>query len=221
MASPPIKDLAYRGLASALGGPVDLTTMFLRPFGYAAPDKQIVGGSEWIGQKMQDVGLIGSARSPLQEFLASMAFPTPSVLAKGVALGAAPLLGVGKIGGKIDDFTKIPLTSLNPTGSVFTGYAPEIRASQPLARNLVSLDKTIGGSPDDLITIYRGAPSNQKKIVPGDFVTDNVQLAKDYAGDGKVIKMQVRRGDVIDDINESGGGEYIYRPHADKYIYQD
>jgi hypothetical protein len=92
MANPPIKDLAYRGLASALGGPVDLTTMFLRPFGYAAPDKQIIGGSEWIGQKMQDVGLIGSARSPLQEFLASMAAPTPSGLAKGVALGGAALI---------------------------------------------------------------------------------------------------------------------------------
>lgn len=216
-----IKDLAYRGLASALGGPVDITTMLLRPFGYSTPDKQVFGGSEWIGQKMQDAGLIGSARSPFNEFLASMAVPTPSGLAKGVALGAVPLLRANKVSGKIDDLAKVPLTSLNPTGSLFAGYAPQIRATQPLAKNLVSLDKTMGGSPDDLITIYRGAPSNQKKIVPGDFITDNLQLAKDYAGDGKVIKMQVRRGDVIDDIEEGGGGEYIYRPNADKYIYEN
>ena len=47
MADPTIKDLAYRGLASVLGGPVDLATMVMRPFGYNVPEQQVVGGLEF------------------------------------------------------------------------------------------------------------------------------------------------------------------------------
>ncbi len=219
MADPTIKDLAYRGLASVLGGPVDLATMVMRPFGYNVPEQQVVGGSEWIGKQLEDVGLVSSARAPVQEFITSMAIPTPSGLAKGAALGGAAIVGAIKGGVKIEDALRIPLSSVNPTGTVFAKYTPEIRATQPLAKNIVSIDKTLGGSPDDVITIYRGAPKSQKNIVPGDFVTDNLQLAKDYAGEGKVIEMKVRRGDVIDDLSDPAGGEYIYRPNADKFVY--
>jgi len=83
VADPSIKDLAYRALASAVGAPVDLATMAMRPFGYKTPDTQVVGGSEWIGSQMERAGLIGSARSPIQEFLASMAIPSPTGMAKG------------------------------------------------------------------------------------------------------------------------------------------
>jgi hypothetical protein len=98
MAEPSIKDLAYRTAASVFGGPVDLTTMVMRPFGYNTPDTQVMGGSEWIGKKMEEAGLVSSARAPLTEFIASVAVPTPGGLAKGAAL-AAPALGgifVGK-----------------------------------------------------------------------------------------------------------------------------
>ncbi len=228
MADPTIRDLAYRGLAATLGGPVDLATMVMRPFGYKTPDQQVVGGSEWIGQKMQDIGIVSSARSPLQEFVASMAIPTPGGMAKGAAMALPAMAGMTRMGKiddalqastKVDDLAKTPLTTINPTGTVFTVYTPQTRAAQPLAPNIVSLDKTMGGSPDDMITIYRGAPKNQKSINPGDFVTDNIDLAKEYAGNGKVIKMQVRRGDILDDVTEPLGNEYIYRPNADKYQY--
>lgn len=109
------------------------------------------------------------------------------------------------------DFTN-ELNNLNPTGGLYVDYTPQIRAMQPLGKNMTTLDKTMGGSPDDIITIYRGAPRNQKRIVAGDFVTDMPELAKSYAGDGNVLKLQVRRGDVLDDINEPLGNEYIYRP---------
>jgi hypothetical protein len=46
MAEPSIKDIAYRTAASVFGGPVDLATMVMRPFGYKTPDTQVVGGSE-------------------------------------------------------------------------------------------------------------------------------------------------------------------------------
>lgn len=98
MAEPSIKDLAYRTAAGVFGGPVDLATMVMRPFGYKTPDEQVFGSSEYIGKKLEDVGLVSSARSPLTEFIASVAVPTPGGIAKGAAL-AAPLIGgmfVGK-----------------------------------------------------------------------------------------------------------------------------
>ena len=216
MPNPSIKDLAYRGLAATLGGPVDLASMVMRPFGYSTPDAQVVGGSEWLGKKMEDVGLVSSARSPLQEFAASMIVPSPDDLYRAAAMAPA-LIGATRGIGKVEDALKT-LDTLNPTGSVFVNYAPEVRASLPLGKNITTLDKTMGGKPDDLITIYRGAPRNQNKINPGDFITDNQQLAKDYAGDGHVIKMQVKRGDILDDITDSLGNEYIYRPNAYKEI---
>lgn len=208
MANPPIKDLAYRGLASALGGPVDLTTMFLRPFGYAAPDKQVVGGSEWIGQKMQDVGLIGSARSPLQEFLASMAVPTPSGLAKGVALGAAPLLGAGKLAGKIDDALKAsekltevayrgshkaptpefaaPLFDLTKGGEFYPESVYSIKAAQLYPTGFAKADKeayqiarAIRGNPEAEVSIYRAVPNDEN--IKSINPGDWTTLSKDYA----------------------------------------
>lgn len=92
MADPSIKDIAYRTAASVFGGPVDLATMVMRPFGYKTPDTQVVGGSEWIGKKMEDVGLVSTARAPLTEFIASVAVPTPGGIAKGAAM-AAPAIG--------------------------------------------------------------------------------------------------------------------------------
>lgn len=109
MADPTIKDLAYRGLASVLGGPVDIATMVMRPFGYNVPEQQVVGGSEWIGKQLEDVGLVSSARAPVQEFITSMAIPTPSGLAKGAALGGAALVGSIKGAGKTGDAIKSAL----------------------------------------------------------------------------------------------------------------
>lgn len=107
------------------------------------------------------------------------------------------------------------LNTLNPTGGLYVDYTPNIRASQPLGENLVPINQTMGGNPDDIITIYRGAPKNQKKIVPGDFITDMIEVAKSYTGDNNVLSLRVRKGDVIDDITEPLGNEYIYRPNAD------
>jgi hypothetical protein len=65
--------------------------MALRPFGYSVQNP--IAGSEWIGQQMERAGLVGSARSPIQEFLASIAIPSPS----GVAKGAAALAGAAAV----------------------------------------------------------------------------------------------------------------------------
>jgi len=102
----------------------------------------------------------------------------------------------------------------NPTGSLFVEYTPQERVKIPLGDNIQTLDKSIGGKPDDVITVYRGTPGN--KINPGDFVSTNKQLAKDYAGTDNVVELKVRKGDVIDVVDEHGGEEFIYRPGADK-----
>lgn len=76
-------DAGNRGaVAGLLGAPIDLTTMAMRPFGYSS-EKPVLG-SEWIGQKMQDAGLVSANRNPLAEALAGVALP-------GAAAKAAPL----------------------------------------------------------------------------------------------------------------------------------
>lgn len=104
------------------------------------------------------------------------------------------------------------LDTLNPTGGLTADYTPDTRAKARLGENITTLDKTMGRSADEMITVYRGAPNSQGKINPGDFITTNEQLARDYAGAGKVIKERVRLGDILDDLTEPLGEEYIYRP---------
>jgi hypothetical protein len=77
-------DAGNRGfLGGLLGAPVDMATMALRPFGYST--EKPVGGSEWIGQKLQDAGLVSGNRNTVAEVLASIALP-------GAAAKAAPKL---------------------------------------------------------------------------------------------------------------------------------
>lgn len=104
------------------------------------------------------------------------------------------------------------LDSLNPTGGLYVDYDPASRATMPLGKNMTTLDKTMSRRPDELITVYRGAPSSQKSIVPGDFITTNKELAASYTGDGKVLSKKVPLSHVLDDSTEPLGEEYIYRP---------
>ncbi len=105
------------------------------------------------------------------------------------------------------------LDNLNPTGSIFAKYTPEIRAKAKLAPNIKTLADTAEKNKDDLITIYRGVSGKQKEIQPGDFITTNKQLALDY-GAKDVISKKVKYGDILDDLDEPLGEEYLYRPGA-------
>tara|TARA_R110000822_G_scaffold59529_1_gene148513 strand:- start:15 stop:887 length:873 start_codon:yes stop_codon:yes gene_type:complete len=67
-------DVINRGaIAGTLGAPVDATTMLMRPFGYSVDTP--VGGSEWLGQKMEDLGVVSPTRRPLAELAAGFALP--------------------------------------------------------------------------------------------------------------------------------------------------
>ncbi len=78
-------DVGNRGIvAGLLGAPVDMATMVMRPFGYS--DEAPVGGSEWIGRGMENLGLVSSERRPVAEGLASMVGPGAGVkLARGLS----------------------------------------------------------------------------------------------------------------------------------------
>lgn len=106
------------------------------------------------------------------------------------------------------------LNTVNPTGSVFSKYNAKERATMPLDKNITTLAETSGKSPDEIITIYRGVKGKYNDINAGDFITTNQQLAKDYAGTGKVLSKKVRIGDILDDVTEPLGEEYIYRPSS-------
>jgi hypothetical protein len=205
-------------VAENVSMPMDAIAWALRKAG--VPVEKPMFGSDWMKEK----GVTPPVREGASKVIGdTIGMISPMGLTKQGA--KAMVDGVGKLKGlpvgmSIKDVgASAPqemLTSVNPTGSIFTEYTPQLRATQPLSKNMVSLAETMGANPDEFVTIYRGAPSSQKSIVPGDFITDNPQLAKDYAGSGKVLQMKVRRGDVLDNLDEPLGGEYIYRPSAKK-----
>ena len=105
------------------------------------------------------------------------------------------------------------LDSLNPTGTIHAEYGPEQRATAPLAANMVPLSQTQNMDETEMVTIYRGVPEGvDQAINPGDYITTNPQLAADYAGTGNVIQEDVPAAHILDDLEEPGGEEYIYRP---------
>lgn len=106
------------------------------------------------------------------------------------------------------------LDTLNPTGGLYVDYNPQARMKMPLAPNITTYDQTSGVSPDDLVTIYRGAPATQTAINPGDFITTSRDLAQSYAGEGNILEQQVKAKDILDDINDPLGDEYLYRPQV-------
>jgi hypothetical protein len=111
----------------------------------------------------------------------------------------------------------VTINDVNPTGGLYVDYTPEKRANAKFGKNITTLDKTCGGSPDDMIIIYRGAIESQRKIVPGDFITPSKQLAKAYSS-GRILSLRVRKGDILDDITEPCGDEYLYIPNLDKKV---
>ena len=106
------------------------------------------------------------------------------------------------------------LDTLNPTGSLYADYNPQSRMTMKLGKNITTYDKTANLKPDEMVTIYRGASKNHKTINPGDFITTKRELAESYTGDKNILELKVKAKDILDDINEPLGDEYIYRPKS-------
>ena len=96
-------DVANRGAAAVLGGPVDLASAALRPLGYQHPAP--VGGSEWIGQGMEAAGMVTPERRPAAEAMAALAVPgTLTAGARGLSrvadMGPVVVPSAGQIGSR-------------------------------------------------------------------------------------------------------------------------
>lgn len=104
-----LTDTVNRGfVGSLLGAPVDIANMAMGSLGVPVSQKPVMG-SEWIGQKMQDVGVVSPNRNPVAETLAS--FVDPATVGTGAAklglLGMPALLGMTKSAGKAQDALKV------------------------------------------------------------------------------------------------------------------
>ncbi len=82
----------------------------MRPFGYSTPEEDVVMGSEWIGKKMEDMGLISQARNPMSEFIAAMMIPDPTDIATASKFLGAALMP--SLVGKIDDLPIKPIKTI-------------------------------------------------------------------------------------------------------------
>lgn len=164
------RDLIYRALAAAAGGPVDLMSVMTKPFMRhvlkTPASEKPVGGAEWIGKQMEDAGLVSTARDPLKEFGASLLAPGSGVgtaATKGsIALAGA---GMGIIKGKGGTWKEgsvegLVSTLLTPSNSVnewlqgpFTKYVKTRMGTEgDEVRKLAEED--VGFIPRDVISSY-------------------------------------------------------------------
>ena len=89
---------------------------------------------------------------------------------------------------------------VDKTTGVFKEYNPAQRTDPSTTNAGEDTPLTeLGWDPEEDITIYRGVPKGVTDINPGDWVTDNPRLARDYAGNGDVIKMTVKAKDLLTD----------------------
>lgn len=108
----------YRGLLDAvnrgsigglLGAPIDIANMALRPVGLGS-DKPVMG-SEWIGDRMQQAGMVSENRNPMAEIAAGFISPTDLAvtlpLAAKAALPLAAAYGATAIGSKASESAKL------------------------------------------------------------------------------------------------------------------
>jgi len=86
---------------------------------------------------------------------------------------------------------------------LFVDYYPERRAADVVrSKDFHPITIEAGLDPEELVTVYRGAPAHQKSLNNGDWVTTSEQLAKDYAGGGKIIKDKIK-------------AKYLYAPKGE------
>jgi hypothetical protein len=106
------KDVGLRGiLGGFLGAPVD-TANLVQNAGREAynlfADKKVplsqnpVGGSEWLGQKMQEAGLVSDKRRPMAELAAGFVSPDATDLMKLAAIPALARLQDAAVAAKLD-----------------------------------------------------------------------------------------------------------------------
>lgn len=107
-----VRDVVGRGVVGgALGAPVDIANMAMGALGVPVSQTPVMG-SEWLGKKLQQAGVVSDKRNPIGETIASLIDPATAGAgaAKLGALGAsiaAPLAAMA-IGSKASEGAKLP-----------------------------------------------------------------------------------------------------------------
>ncbi len=152
----------YRGMvAGAIGGPVDLAAMAMRPFGYNV--EQPVGGSEWIGEKLRQMGYVTDERNSVAEGLAN-------------ALTPAAIAGVGKVGAGVENALSAGARNLaSPSNMAMRGQRGAVALAERPATDEAM--RAVGFERG----FYRGGPKIVDGRKSGDWYTRDQAEAADYA----------------------------------------
>lgn len=206
-----LRDTAGRGIASAVGTPVDLVTLGMRPFGYNMPDEKVVGSSEWLGKKMENAGLISGNRNPTAELLTGLVTPDPTDLAKLGAMAAVPV--VGKVMHHAPRDEALRIAQANAAKPISEG-------GLGLAANNTAMDraKAMGFKGD----LYHGGTNEFPAFKVSDrsnvYATDNPEISDIYAtatGRHKALREinagpnvipLMYRGDLLEVTDQGPGG---------------
>jgi hypothetical protein len=161
----------------------------MRPFGYNVPERNVVGGSEWIGGKMEDLGLVSTARAPMQEFAASMIVPSPDDLYRAAAMAPA-LIGATRGIGKVEDALK--------SKTLYRGLQNEVDPNRinpidwysetPELANIYGKNIITKPMPENLSAVDLGFRDYMTEVKKGDVVSKVKQAVVDSFNDGKINK---------------------------------
>lgn len=134
-------DVANRGVAGLLGGPVDVAALALKPLGYSHPAP--IGGSEWIGNLMEQAGMVSPERRPTAEFLASLLTPS-------VGTGGAKAVGL------LSEMSPEVVGSAGRAGPLSMGYQLGAISPEGKARLLADLQAGKGSGSYRLGDVTEG-----------------------------------------------------------------
>jgi hypothetical protein len=134
-------DVANRGVAGLLGGPVDVAALALKPLGYSHPAP--IGGSEWIGNLMEQSGMVSPERRPTAEFLASLLTPS-------VGTGGAKAVGL------LSEMSPEVVGSAGRAGPLSMGYQLGAISPEGKARLLADLQAGKGSGTYRLGDVTEG-----------------------------------------------------------------
>ena len=193
-----LTDAANRGaVAGLLGGPVDMATGLLNAAlmggGYLGnkagllsasqmprPIVNAVGGSEWIGQKMQDAGMVSGNRNQVAEMLAGVAIPAAMPRLGQAAFAAEQ--AAPRVVEKYGMAAERGLAPLVEAGLNRGGLAREVIGA--MANNTVSPATVYHGSPhkfDRFDSSKIGTGEGAQAYGHGLYLAESPSVAKSYA----------------------------------------
>ncbi|RKJ96628.1 hypothetical protein [Alicycliphilus denitrificans] len=169
-------DVANRGVAGLLGGPVDAAALALKPLGYSHPAP--IGGSEWIGSLMEQAGMVSPERRSTAEFLASLLTPS-------VGTGGAKAVGL------LSEMSPEVVGSAGRAGPLSMGYQLGAISPEGKARLLADLQAGKGSGTYRLGDVTEGQLKALQRLGLGPTRSRDVTMTDGVFGhlhDGRMLK---------------------------------